>query len=177
MVYFYSKRGNFKPAMFYATFLFVKKLKEKNKFDLFISHRAQVESFIYQYDGAFDQINRNLRSSKRSAVVLCDILFDIIGDLNQNKSFEEILTRLQNQHNIVIESENANIENGKRSELKSSSFISTALPTVPKCSICGGAIHTNSISMDHIVRKREGGTDSLSNVQITHPYCNTGYKN
>lgn len=177
MVYFYSKRGNFKPAMFYATFLFVKKLKETNKFDLFISQRAKLESFIYQYDGVFDQINRNLRSSKRSAVVLCDILFDIIGELNQSKSFEEILTRLQNQYSIVIETESANIDNGKRSELKSSSFISTALPTVPKCSICGGAIHTNSISMDHIVRKREGGVDSLSNVQITHPYCNTGYKN
>lgn len=176
MVYFYSKRGNFKPAMFYATFLFVKKLKETRKLDSFIATRAKFENFIYQYDFIFDQINRNLRSSKKSSAVLCDIMLNLVQEFNANKSDEEILKNLQKKYNIVIENEMQSEESEKKSELKSSSFISTALPTVPKCSICGGAIHTNSISMDHIVRKREGGPDSLINVQITHPYCNTGYK-
>ena len=33
-----------------------------------------------------------------------------------------------------------------------------------------------SISMDHTVRKQDGGTDSPDNMQLTHPYCNSGYK-
>jgi hypothetical protein len=30
--------------------------------------------------------------------------------------------------------------------------------------------------MDHTVRKQDGGTDSPDNMQLTHPYCNSGYK-
>ena len=60
---------------------------------------------------------------------------------------------------------------------KSETYISTALKSVVRCGICGGVVHVNSTSVDHIVRKRDGGLGSAENGQITHPYCNTGYKN
>ena len=33
-----------------------------------------------------------------------------------------------------------------------------------------------TISMDHAQRKQDGGTGSPDNAQLTHPYCNSGYK-
>lgn len=60
---------------------------------------------------------------------------------------------------------------------KSETFISAALQSVVRCAICGGIVHVNSTSVDHILRKKEGGLGLASNGQITHPYCNTGYKN
>ncbi|WP_372726522.1 HNH endonuclease [Nostoc sp. C057] len=32
-------------------------------------------------------------------------------------------------------------------------------------------------SIDHIKRKADGGLGTLENAQLTHPYCNTTYKN
>ena len=59
---------------------------------------------------------------------------------------------------------------------KSETIISTALKSVVRCATCGEIIHVNATSVDHIVRKREGGFGNRDNGQITHPYCNTGYK-
>lgn len=60
---------------------------------------------------------------------------------------------------------------------KSETYISTALKSVVRCGICGGGVHINATSVDHIERKRSGGLGKAENGQITHPYCNTGYKN
>ncbi|MCC5607453.1 HNH endonuclease [Nostoc sp. CHAB 5834] len=60
---------------------------------------------------------------------------------------------------------------------KSEIYIKKTLKNIPQCKICNGLIHRNSISFDHIQRKADGGLASLDNGQITHPYCNTGYKN
>lgn len=57
-------------------------------------------------------------------------------------------------------------------------FIRTlAYKKAPRCAICGGLLHTHSISIDHIQRKRDGGLGCVENGQLTHPYCNTGVKN
>ncbi|WP_418421869.1 HNH endonuclease, partial [Anaerotruncus colihominis] len=60
---------------------------------------------------------------------------------------------------------------------KSEVFIRQSLHKATRCAICGGYLHIHSISIDHIQRKREGGTGSADNGQLTHPYCNTGIKN
>ncbi|MBH8564682.1 HNH endonuclease [Nostoc sp. CENA67] len=43
--------------------------------------------------------------------------------------------------------------------------------------ICGASLHINSISVDHIKRKVDGGLGTLDNAQLTHPFCNTTVKN
>ena len=62
-------------------------------------------------------------------------------------------------------------------QVKSEIFITEALSSSIRCKICGGFIHRNSISIDHIKRKEDGGVGTRDNGQITHPYCNTTYKN
>lgn len=131
----------------------------------------------YNLHGTLNQANRNLRSSKKSAIAISNVLFDIINSFNNGQDELNIMTALQQKFNILIDKPMEDSASGKRSELKSSAFITVSFPNIIKCNICGGAIHTNSISLDHIIRKREDGKDELSNVQLTHPYCNTGYKN
>ena len=60
---------------------------------------------------------------------------------------------------------------------KSEIYIKDTLPNAPRCKICNGFIHKNSISIDHKQRKQDGGLANIDNGQLTHPYCNTGYKN
>lgn len=60
---------------------------------------------------------------------------------------------------------------------KSSVFILEALKTAPRCAICGGYLHINSITIDHKKRKQDGGTGGVENGQLAHPYCNSTFKN
>ncbi|MBE9105115.1 HNH endonuclease, partial [Nostoc cf. edaphicum LEGE 07299] len=62
-------------------------------------------------------------------------------------------------------------------ETKAAAFIRDALPGSPRCKICGGCLPTRLNSIDHIKRKADGGLGTLENAQLTHPYCNTTYKN
>jgi hypothetical protein len=70
------------------------------------------------------------------------------------------------------------LKQGKKfdTDTKSEVYIRSALYSVPKCSICGAIVHVNSISIDHKKRRRDGGTATADNGQLTHHYCNTGYK-
>ena len=63
------------------------------------------------------------------------------------------------------------------SDAKSAVFLKAALETPLRCSLCGGLIHYNSITIDHIKRRKDGGLGIRDNGQIPHPYCNTTYKN
>ena len=57
-------------------------------------------------------------------------------------------------------------------------YVKQAIENALRCPICDGLLDPGkSVSYDHKVRLREGGTGSQSNVQMAHPYCNTGYKN
>lgn len=38
-------------------------------------------------------------------------------------------------------------------------------------------IHFNSIFIDHIKRREDGGLGTVDNAQLTHPFCNTTIKN
>jgi hypothetical protein len=62
-------------------------------------------------------------------------------------------------------------------ETKAAAYIREAIPGTPKCKICGGYIPERFNSIDHVQRKADGGLGSLSNAQLTHPYCNTTFKN
>lgn len=178
IIYFYSKKGNFKPANFYATVLFVKQLKREKKFDEFTSVRSEFEEFIYKNDYIFEQINRNLRSTKNSAEPLCKLFGMVMKQLKEGKGEAEILQLIQQSYsNLNLAREEDVSSSDFNSNRKSETYISTALKSVVRCGICNGVVHINSTSVDHIDRRRDGGLGSVGNGQITHPYCNTGYKN
>ena len=106
---------------------------------------------------------------------------DVLKYLKDNNNFDAIISEftkndyypkfLIDQDEEAIETENFNCNR------KSEVFIKQAFPGAMKCPICGGLLHVNSISIDHIVRKQDGGYSNTTNGQATHFYCNTTYKN
>jgi len=59
---------------------------------------------------------------------------------------------------------------------KSAVFLNDALEKALRCAICGGFMHSKSMTSDHIERRADGGTNSPDNAQITHPFCNSTVK-
>ena len=105
-----------------------------------------------------------------------------IDRLLKGKTPSEVITELINTAEFayltpaVAENEIAGTKNFS-DETKSAAFIREALNGAVRCRICGGYMHRNSITIDHIMRKQDGGTGSPDNAQLAHPYCNTTLKN
>ncbi len=182
IVYFYSQDGRHKVASFYATISFVMKLELTNKYQEFINVRSYFESFLLKYDYLIQQIVRKYRGALASYPFITEFYFIVIKELNKSGSTIDIVvsdlikTEKYNYLSLTIEKELITISEFN-SERKSAIYISEALNTAPKCKICNGLIHRNSISIDHIVRKQDGGLGDVQNGQLTHPYCNTTVKN
>ena len=61
-------------------------------------------------------------------------------------------------------------------ETKSALRIRTSLDTAPRCRICKARLVMDDASDDHIERRVDGGTSKVENAQLTHRYCNHGFK-
>lgn len=62
------------------------------------------------------------------------------------------------------------------SKMKVGIIIKELLVSAPRCPICQGIVPSQAISIDHKERVMDGGSGEPGNAQLTHPYCNTGYK-
>ncbi len=59
-------------------------------------------------------------------------------------------------------------------QTKSAVTVRTQLASALKCPLCNGVMFpSKSVSYDHILDIKYGGTGHISNVQQTHPYCNS----
>lgn len=184
-VYFYSGIGKHKIGSYYGFLMFVKELIEKKKIDNFIQVRSRFESVIYQYNFLVQQIIRKDRQSKRAYVsikdyyvLLMEIILEsptysneaIVEEIKKNDKFKYLQTEIVDNETVAVKS---NFSRGKKQQIKMETFVES----LPRCPICGGYICSNSVSVDHIQRKQDGGTNAVENGQITHLYCNTTYKN
>ncbi|MFD9472499.1 HNH endonuclease signature motif containing protein [Streptomyces goshikiensis] len=76
---------------------------------------------------------------------------------------------------VLTEDDRINRQNFS-AETKNSVFLKAALAEATRCEICWARLHFKSVTVDHKIRKEDGGTGSVSNAALTHPYCNSGYK-
>ena len=181
-VYIYSKSGNFRVSCFHATIMFIEELSNSNKLGIFTLHRAKFENIIIKSDVLIQQIVRKARQANKAVVPLVKFFHAILDNLVEDTESDEVLLRLSNSSDFSFLNldELYNEETTSTSfskSTKSAAFISEAISTSPKCKICGGILHQKSISIDHKIRKEDGGTGSLNNAQLSHPYCNSTYKN
>ena len=181
IVYFYSHEGRHKVASFYATLSFIKELEKKGALNDFVRVRALFENILLQNDHLIQQINRKYRSAIGSYLYIKDFYIAIVELLKNGIPEGNVLSELVKSSGfsyLTMNVEQSEIISSKFStERKSAIYIREALANAPKCNICGGYIHRNSITIDHINRKQDGGLGALDNGQIAHPYRNTTFKN
>ena len=181
IVYFYSANGRHKPASFYAVVSLMMELDRKNRFKEFIKVRESFESIILKYDYIVQQIVRRYRGAPKSfphvkdyylllidKLLVCKKEDDVIKAILEDPRFSYI-GKIPPEEIVVYGKDFTN-------ETKSEVYIRDALTSALKCKICRGLIHKNSISIDHITRKQNGGMGVPENAQLTHPYCNTTVK-
>lgn len=181
IIYFYSLDGRYKIASFYATVSFVMELSARKKVDDFIKVRALFEEAIIENDYLVQQINRKFRSAQASFPHIQDFFFLLTDLLKKGTKPEDLNTQIVHSSNfdyLALQQDSAEVTSVDfTSQRKSAAYIQDAIARAPRCKICKGYLHKNSITIDHIQRKEDGGIGSIDNAQLAHPYCNTTFKN
>lgn len=182
-VYFYSVTGRYQVTAFYAILDLMQKIEQKaNGFNDFTKIRSQFELFLIDYKSIVNQTNTKFGSGMKSYRKLSALFQFIIDQINKGKIDSEILVLLKSKTEYdYLNPEKVNFEEYPRKDFttdaKSGVFLMNALQNPTKCQICDALIHRNSITIDHVTRKQDGGLGTIDNGQLAHPYCNTTIKN
>lgn len=181
IVYLYTRDGRHKTTSFFGTLLFIMRLSNKSLIEKFLSVREKFEEFLLTYDYLIQQMGKKYKYSIKSIDHVCSFYFAVIDLLVAGKSKEAVIKQLLSLEkyvylNIQIEQKESTSNEFSR-EGKSAVFINETLVGVPKCKICKGYIHKNAITIDHKIRKEDGGDATIDNGQLAHPYCNNVFKN
>ena len=177
-VYFYAPNGRHKVASFLAVVALLLDFS-KTDYRQFTKIRGQFETLLIQYDYLIQQIVRLRRGAAASVHRIRDFYRACIKALNDGESIEQTIegiVKSQRFGKLVTENDEPPTGQDFSRGTKSQVFLREALKTALKCKICDGFLHVNAISVDHITRKQDGGQADSDNAQLTHPYCNTGYK-
>lgn len=182
IVYFYSQEGRHKIASFFAVTALIMDLERKNQFKEFIRVRQSFEEILLKYEDFTQQIVRHYRSAINSYVATKDFYLSCISKLQDGNPIEVVISEVMKEPEFKFLKTPSGPDEFEHSpdfsrEIKSKAFIKAALDGAVRCNICNGLLHKNSISIDHIIRKEDGGRGDSDNAQITHPYCNSTVKN
>jgi len=182
LIYFYSMNGSFRVASFYSVTALVMDMDIRNRKNLFIKHRTAFERIYFSSTIIIQHLIRKARGARASLISVRDYLNEVLDYLEKGIAEDAVIIELQKTDkykSLPLTSQLPQVEEDVdfAASQKSEVFIRSALPHMNHCSICGGYLHQNSISIDHIQRKQDGGLAEVANGQVSHPYCNTGYKN
>jgi hypothetical protein len=182
VVYFYSNTGRYQPTAFFGVIEFIKYLETSNLFKEFIKVRQKFEEFILKYKMLPIQVVYKYGSGMKGYQPMKNLLTFIFDKIIEDNSENEIIEKMVKDHNFSYlqphDVSQPTLSGATFSkDTKSAIFFRDALKEPLRCRICGGLIHFNSISIDHIQRKQDGGLGTIDNAQLTHPFCNTGVKN
>lgn len=173
-VYFWGTTGNHRPSMFLAVVSFVQELIQKNELIKFTLHRAQIEEVLVGKGNLGQQILSRYGGWKRSLEPIKNLLRQLLDGFDSGKDASEILTSIPASG--VGASSDGGIKSDTWKETRSASRIKASLASAPRCAICNARLVLSNASDDHIQRRADGGHAGQDNAQLTHHYCNHGFK-
>lgn len=182
-VYFYNDHGRHNSDMFLAfVSLISRKLMNNNKqfFKDFTSNRDEIETFLLRLKPILallvNAVTSRSRISKLSEFIEA-IVDRAKGGENLDNSWAISFIAPNSRAKILGAAEATESSDISR-ETKSAVYLRESLKSAVRCPICKGLVEPSlSISYDHEIRVREGGLGAADNIQLSHPFCNTGFKN
>lgn len=182
-VYFYTDTGRHSADLLLAVCqLFATKISSNDKkfFKDFTSARGQIEAFLIGNKPLLGALLQATGSNQR-----VDKIHDLIDKMvkrvvaGETIDDEFVIATFapSNMSKILTITEPPAGKTFSR-ETRSAIYLKQSLAAALKCPICFGLMEpSKAASYDHIQRRSEDGKGSVQNGQVTHPYCNTGYKN
>lgn len=178
-VYFYGATGRYQPTAFLAVVRLIDDLDATNSFIRFTEARSRLEEFLLGHRYFINQIVTKHGSGRRGYGPVFNLYKRVLNGIEKHWSDDEIVASLKNsdfKYLTEMTQEERKAKASFSTETRSTAFLRDAIEKALRCAICKARIHRKSISFDHISRRQDGGSSDVDNAQLTHPYCNTGYK-
>ena len=176
-VYFYTERGKHSRFLFLGTVkLIAEVINDNNKqwFKSFTNARAKVETILIARKSLINQGLSNVNSGTRIRSI-SDLLKFLVKSINDDVEVtDEMILKALGLQGRAGDLKIIDAPSGFSTDVKSAVFLKAAIDNAPKCSACGGLLHTiKSVSYDHVHPLSAGGNGSHENAQLLHPYCNS----
>ncbi|HEY4360675.1 MAG TPA: DUF262 domain-containing protein [Bryobacteraceae bacterium] len=179
-IYFYNEKGKYSRFLFLAMSSVVQdKLRNNDSlwFKKFTEARSKLEAFLVANKSVLGMLIVNLSKGQRVSRMRDLIEFLVLELRSREVTIEEAISVL-GQTGRIVDVRTVQASADITDDTKTAVFFRDAIKNALQCPICGGAMEPKkSVSFDHVERIREGGSGDIENVQMAHPYCNTGYKN
>jgi hypothetical protein len=160
--------------MFLAVVSFMQELIQKDELASFTVHRAQLEEFLVGKNAPGQQILSRYGGWKRSLEPIQKLLRQILDGLKAGMTEKEILEITSTLGAGASNNDTLKSDNWK--ETRSAARIKASLDSAQRCAICQARLVLLHASDDHIQRRADGGRSGQDNAQLTHHYCNHGFK-
>jgi Protein of unknown function DUF262 len=180
-VYFYNERGVYTRHLFLGMARLIADRVRNNDsefFKKFTRVRQKLEEFLITNKSLIGQAFANVNRGARVLRVR-DMLDDLIKRFDKGSSFKtEAVFANIGLGGHILDIRQLTTSTKVSEATKAALAISAGLKSAPICPICSGLLYPKkSVSYDHEKRVREGGTGAIENIRMTHPYCNTGFRN
>lgn len=175
-VYFWGATGNHRPSIFLAMVSLVQEMIEADELIKFTMHRAKFEEFLIGKSGIGKAILSKYGGWKKSVTPVKNMLRAVLDGLAAGKTEAVIEAELLAAPDSQIPSQ-VELLSGPSAwrETKSAIRIRASL-NVGRCPICKARLVLADASDDHIERRVDGGSSREENAQLTHRFCNHGFK-
>jgi len=142
-------------------------------FQEFTRVRQDFEVFLLKHKVLVNQTVIKFGSGLMGLGRLHSLFAHIFNLLREKKTEMEVIASFRSTASFTFLQPSEQDEPGRSrdfdADTKSEIFLRDALRDPLRCRICNGLVHINSISIDHIVRKADGGFGVVDNGQLTHP--------
>lgn len=180
-IYFYGPSGRHSSYMFMGTMELIARKVVNNDADFFkkfTSVRGALEAALIDKKDLISTIIQRHISGRRGVVHASLLEFLVTKLVNKELPSDADLVSIANLEGKIVVGSPVASSIDFSEDVKSKAFITTAIASAQKCIICNGYLDaTKSLSYDHIQDKKDGGKGTVGNCGMTHPYCNTGFKN
>ena len=178
-LWFYNANGVFQPAALLNVVTWLLSLEKRGKLHAFRRLRGRLEDLILEHPTlikpSINKLGSGSRTRKRMVGVL-DRMLDLLAEHDDN---EMVWADLSDEFKALRRDEEEQTEAAKRGtagggfdlSVKNATTLAD-LRSVPRCKLCGGLKHPNGITLDHTVKKADGGLSSVHNSRWVHPICN-----
>lgn len=183
-VYFYTNRGRHNADLFLGVVhLFAQAVANNDTafFKRFTTAREKIEKFLIEKKPLVTAVLQSIGSRQRVERV-SELFARMVGHVNAGEDITEdwviAVVGPRSSSRILVMAQESAAGPKFAKETKSEIYLKQSLEKAMQCPICRGYIEpAKSASFDHIHRVRDGGLGTATNGQITHPFCNTGFKN
>ncbi len=180
-VYFYSWTGKQQPILFLTIASLLVDLERARSLAKFIELREGFETFLMSNRSLLNQVIRKFGTKDSGMNHLRGFYDDTLAALAKGVAPERVVATLMEKPTYSYLQPEETPYHGVvptkfSTQVKSGLIMGELLGQALRCPICKGLVPAQAISTDHIKRKQDGGASTTDNAQLTHPYCNTGYK-